>query len=214
MRRWVAQRTLALLAHRSISATAALPIAALPSRSFSHRASLLHAQSAPLLSYDVDEDGDDAPAAAAPASKKKPKKTSLRASGLRSSIPGWEVVIGIEVHAQIVAQSKLFSGASTRFGAAPNAHASAVDAAFPGTLPVLNAHAVAQAVRTGLGMGGAVQPISKFERKHYFYCDMPQGYQITQQQCQCRKEDEKGERSCKLRFCSNCTRNSAGKLFG
>lgn len=191
MRRWVAQRTSALLAHRTISATAALPTAALPSRSLSHRARLLlHGQTAPL-SHDVDEDGDnddDAPAPAASASKKKPKKTSLRASGLRSSIPGWEVVVGIEVHAQIVAQSKLFSGASTRFGAAPNAHASVVDAAFPGTLPVLNAHAVAQAVRTGLGLGGDVQPVSKFERKHYFYCDMPQGYQITQQQCQCPGE--------------------------
>jgi hypothetical protein len=121
--------------------------------------------------------------AAAPSSKKKPKKSSLKA-GPAARFPGWEVVVGIEVHAQITARSKLFSAASTRFGSAPNSHASAVDAALPGTLPVLNAHDVAQAARTGLGLGGDVQLRSTFERKHYFYCDMPQGYQITQQQCQ------------------------------
>lgn len=91
-------------------------------------------------------------------------------------------MIGIEVHAQLVTQSKIFSAASTRFGAAPNTNASFVDAALPGTLPNLNAKAVEQAIRTGLGLNGEVQTVSKFERKHYFYCDMPQGYQITQQQ--------------------------------
>lgn len=92
----------------------------------------------------------------------------------------WEIVIGMEVHAQIITQSKLFSGASSEFGGAPNDHVSLVDAAMPGMLPVLNEKCVEQAVRTGLGMGSAINLHSVFERKNYFYPDLPQGYQISQ----------------------------------
>src|SRR5690348_2408347 len=92
----------------------------------------------------------------------------------------WEVVIGLEVHAQIVAAAKLFSGAATAFGAEPNTQVSTVDAAFPGMLPVLNRHCVEQAVRTGLGLGAAINLHSVFARKNYFYPDLPAGYQISQ----------------------------------
>lgn len=92
----------------------------------------------------------------------------------------WEIVIGMEVHAQVIAKSKLFSGASTEFGAAPNAQVSLVDAAMPGMLPVLNEYCVEQAVRTGLGLNAEVNLESVFERKNYFYPDLPQGYQISQ----------------------------------
>ncbi|MCB1556263.1 MAG: Asp-tRNA(Asn)/Glu-tRNA(Gln) amidotransferase subunit GatB [Alphaproteobacteria bacterium] len=92
----------------------------------------------------------------------------------------WEVVIGMEVHAQVIAESKLFSGASAHFGAAPNAQVSLVDAAMPGMLPVLNEHCVEQAVRTGLGLNSKINLVSVFERKNYFYADLPQGYQISQ----------------------------------
>lgn len=92
----------------------------------------------------------------------------------------WEIVIGMEVHAQIITKSKLFSGASSEFGGAPNDHVSLVDAAMPGMLPVLNEYCVEQAVRTGLGMGSAINLHSVFERKNYFYPDLPQGYQISQ----------------------------------
>ena len=92
----------------------------------------------------------------------------------------WDVVIGLEVHAQVTSQSKLFSGASTRFGAEPNENVSLVDAAMPGMLPVLNAEAVRQAVRTGLGLKAKINLTSVFERKNYFYADLPQGYQISQ----------------------------------
>lgn len=92
----------------------------------------------------------------------------------------WEIVIGMEVHAQIIANSKLFSGASSEFGGAPNNHVSLVDAAMPGMLPVLNAHCVEQAVRTGLGLNSQINLYSVFERKNYFYPDLPQGYQISQ----------------------------------
>ncbi len=92
----------------------------------------------------------------------------------------WERVIGLEVHAQVTAQSKLFSGASTVFGAAPNTQVSSVDAAFPGMLPVLNRFCVEQAVRTGLGLQAQINLTSVFERKNYFYPDLPQGYQISQ----------------------------------
>jgi aspartyl-tRNA(Asn)/glutamyl-tRNA(Gln) amidotransferase subunit B len=94
----------------------------------------------------------------------------------------WEIVIGMEVHAQITARSKLFSGASTEFGAAPNSQVSMVDAAMPGMLPVLNEYCVEQAVRTGLGLNAAINETSVFERKNYFYPDLPQGYQISQYQ--------------------------------
>ena len=92
----------------------------------------------------------------------------------------WELVIGLEVHAQITAQSKLFSGAPTTFGAAPNTQVSFVDAAMPGMLPVLNEKCVEQAVRTGLGLNAVIHKVSVFERKNYFYADLPQGYQISQ----------------------------------
>ncbi|MEK7802485.1 MAG: Asp-tRNA(Asn)/Glu-tRNA(Gln) amidotransferase subunit GatB [Pseudomonadota bacterium] len=92
----------------------------------------------------------------------------------------WEIVIGLEVHAQIIAQSKLFSGASCEFGGAPNDHVSLVDAAMPGMLPVLNEYCVEQAVRTGLGLDAQINLHSVFERKNYFYPDLPQGYQISQ----------------------------------
>jgi aspartyl-tRNA(Asn)/glutamyl-tRNA(Gln) amidotransferase subunit B len=92
----------------------------------------------------------------------------------------WEVVIGMEVHAQVIAKSKLFSGASCDFGGAPNSHVSMVDAAMPGMLPVLNKYCVEQAIRTGLGLNAAINLHSVFERKNYFYPDLPQGYQISQ----------------------------------
>ena len=92
----------------------------------------------------------------------------------------WEVVVGLEVHAQIVTKSKLFSGAATAFGAEPNAQVSFVDAGFPGMLPVLNRQAVTQAVRTGLGLAAKINLVSRFDRKNYFYADLPAGYQISQ----------------------------------
>ncbi|MDD2869132.1 Asp-tRNA(Asn)/Glu-tRNA(Gln) amidotransferase subunit GatB [Neomegalonema sp.] len=92
----------------------------------------------------------------------------------------WEVVIGMEVHAQVASEAKLFSGASTSFGAEPNANVSLVDAAMPGMLPVVNAFCVEQAVRTGLGIAAKINLRSGFDRKNYFYPDLPQGYQISQ----------------------------------
>ena len=92
----------------------------------------------------------------------------------------WEAVVGLEVHAQIISNAKLFSGAATQFGAAPNTQVSLVDAAMPGMLPVLNGHCVAQAVRTGLGLKAKINKRSVFERKNYFYPDLPPGYQISQ----------------------------------
>src|SRR6476469_811606 len=97
-------------------------------------------------------------------------------------IRGWEVVIGMEVHAQVSSNAKLFSGASTEFGGAPNSHVSLVDAAMPGMLPVINAECVRQAVRTGLGLNAKINLTSVFDRKNYFYPDLPQGYQISQYQ--------------------------------
>src|SRR5256714_3997988 len=92
----------------------------------------------------------------------------------------WEVVIGMEVHAQVASKAKLFSGASTEFGGEPNSHVSLVDAAMPGMLPVINGACVAQAVRTGLGLNAKINLVSVFDRKNYFYPDLPQGYQISQ----------------------------------
>jgi aspartyl-tRNA(Asn)/glutamyl-tRNA(Gln) amidotransferase subunit B len=107
----------------------------------------------------------------------------MQADAKRSSanlIQGWEVVIGLEVHAQVASKAKLFSGASTEFGGEPNSHVSLVDAAMPGMLPVINQACVAQAVRTGLGLKAKVNLVSVFDRKNYFYPDLPQGYQISQ----------------------------------
>jgi len=92
----------------------------------------------------------------------------------------WEVVIGLEIHAQIVSSAKLFSGAATAFGAGPNTQVSLVDAAMPGMLPVINEHCVVQAIKTGLGLKAKINLHSVFERKNYFYADLPQGYQISQ----------------------------------
>ncbi|OWJ65257.1 Asp-tRNA(Asn)/Glu-tRNA(Gln) amidotransferase subunit GatB [Inquilinus limosus] len=92
----------------------------------------------------------------------------------------WETVIGLEVHAQVISKAKLFSGAATEFGAAPNSQVSLVDAAMPGMLPVINDHCVEQAVKTGLGLKAQINRRSVFDRKNYFYADLPQGYQISQ----------------------------------
>ena len=119
---------------------------------------------------------DKAPAAGKATGKAKAKPSNL--------IPGatgdWEVVIGMEVHAQVASHAKLFSGASTEFGGSPNSHVSLVDAAMPGMLPVINEECVAQAVRTGLGLNAAINLTSVFDRKNYFYPDLPLGYQISQ----------------------------------
>ncbi|KND20611.1 glutamyl-tRNA amidotransferase [Pannonibacter phragmitetus] len=108
------------------------------------------------------------------ARKPDPKKFIKGATG------DWEVVIGMEVHAQVTSQAKLFSGASTEFGNDPNANVSLVDAAMPGMLPVINEECVAQAIRTGLGLKAQINLKSVFDRKNYFYPDLPQGYQISQ----------------------------------
>ena len=104
----------------------------------------------------------------------KPSKLIKGATG------DWEVVVGMEVHAQVTSQSKLFSGASTAFGGEPNSHVSLVDAAMPGMLPVINEECIKQAVRTGLGLKAQINLKSVFDRKNYFYPDLPQGYQISQ----------------------------------
>jgi aspartyl-tRNA(Asn)/glutamyl-tRNA(Gln) amidotransferase subunit B len=92
----------------------------------------------------------------------------------------WEVIVGMEVHAQVISKSKLFSGAATEFGGEPNSHVSLVDAAMPGMLPVINEECIAQAIRTGLGLKAKINLKSVFDRKNYFYPDLPQGYQISQ----------------------------------
>ena len=92
----------------------------------------------------------------------------------------WEIVLGLEIHAQVASRSKLFSGAAVGFGAGPNEQVSLVDAAMPGMLPVLNRHCVEQAIKSGIGLGAQINPWSRFDRKNYFYPDLPQGYQISQ----------------------------------
>jgi aspartyl-tRNA(Asn)/glutamyl-tRNA(Gln) amidotransferase subunit B len=105
-----------------------------------------------------------------------PAKSKL----IKGASGDWEVVIGMEIHAQVTSQSKLFSGASTAFGGEPNSHVSLVDAAMPGMLPVINEECIRQAVRTGLGLKARIKLRSVFDRKNYFYPDLPQGYQISQ----------------------------------
>lgn len=105
---------------------------------------------------------------------------TTRGKILKGETGDWEVVIGMEVHAQVASEAKLFSGASTGFGAAPNSHVSLVDAGMPGMLPVINDFCVEQAVRTGLGLKAQINKVSVFDRKNYFYPDLPQGYQISQ----------------------------------
>jgi aspartyl-tRNA(Asn)/glutamyl-tRNA(Gln) amidotransferase subunit B len=99
---------------------------------------------------------------------------------IKGATGDWEVVVGLEIHAQVTSRSKLFSGASTAFGGEPNDHVSLVDAAMPGMLPVINEECVHQAVRTGLGLKARINLRSVFDRKNYFYPDLPQGYQISQ----------------------------------
>ena len=107
--------------------------------------------------------------------------THARPSKLLKGATGdWEVVIGMEIHAQVTSEAKLFSGASTEFGGEPNSHVSLVDAAMPGMLPVINEECVKQAIRTGLGLKATINHRSVFDRKNYFYPDLPQGYQISQ----------------------------------
>ncbi len=107
-------------------------------------------------------------------------RTDGRAKLIKGATGDFEVVIGLEVHAQVTSNAKLFSGASTAFGGEPNSHVSLVDAALPGMLPVINRECVAQAVRTGLGLNAKINLHSVFDRKNYFYPDLPQGYQISQ----------------------------------
>src|SRR4030088_2713203 len=101
---------------------------------------------------------------------------------LEGSTGTWEIVVGLEVHAQVISRAKLFSGAATDFGAPPNSQVSFVDAGFPGMLPVINRECVAQAVRTGLGLKAHINLESRFDRKNYFYAALPTGYQISQYQ--------------------------------
>jgi len=101
-------------------------------------------------------------------------------SMIKGETGDWEIVLGLEVHAQVISNAKLFSGAPTAFGADPNTQVSLVDAAMPGMLPVINAHCVEQAVRTGLGLNAKINLRSVFDRKNYFYADLPAGYQISQ----------------------------------
>src|SRR5450432_649346 len=106
--------------------------------------------------------------------------SATNAKLIKGATGDWEMVIGLEVHAQVTSNSKLFSGASTEFGGEPNAQVSLVDAAMPGMLPVINRECIRQAVRTGLGLNAKINLKSVFDRKNYFYPDLPQGYQISQ----------------------------------
>ncbi len=108
------------------------------------------------------------------------KRVAEKKDWIKGATGDWEIVIGLEVHAQVLAKSKLFSGASAEFGGEPNDHVSLVDAAMPGMLPVINEFCVEQAVRTGLGLKARINKRSVFDRKNYFYPDLPQGYQISQ----------------------------------
>jgi len=108
------------------------------------------------------------------------KRVADKKDWIKGATGDWEVIIGLEVHAQVLSKAKLFSGASAEFGGAPNDHVSFVDAAMPGMLPVINEFCVDQAVRTGLGLKAQINEVSVFDRKNYFYPDLPQGYQISQ----------------------------------
>ena len=108
------------------------------------------------------------------------KRVADKKDWIKGATGDWEVIIGLEVHAQVTAKSKLFSGASAEYGGEPNDHVSLVDAAMPGMLPVINEFCVEQAVRTGLGLKAQINTYSVFDRKNYFYPDLPQGYQISQ----------------------------------
>ncbi len=99
---------------------------------------------------------------------------------IKTANNNWEVIIGLEVHAQVISNSKLFSGSSTKFGGKPNTQVSLVDSAFPGMLPVINKYCIEQAIKTGLGLNAKINLLSIFDRKNYFYADLPAGYQISQ----------------------------------
>src|SRR5271165_3058830 len=107
-------------------------------------------------------------------------RSATKSKLIKGATGDWEIIVGLEVHAQVTSRAKLFSGASTAFGGEPNSHVSLVDAAMPGMLPVINRECVAQAVRTGLGLKAKINHRSTFDRKNYFYPDLPQGYQISQ----------------------------------
>src|ERR1700759_83527 len=106
--------------------------------------------------------------------------TETKIKTIKGETGDWEIVIGMEVHAQVLSNSKLFSGASTEFGAEPNSQVSFIDAGMPGMLPVINRKCVEQAGRTGLGLNAQINLTSVFDRKNYFYPDLPTGYQISQ----------------------------------
>ena len=108
------------------------------------------------------------------------KRVADKKDWLKGETGDWELIIGLEVHAQVASNSKLFSGAATDFGSDPNSQVSLVDAGMPGMLPVINEFCVEQAVRTGLGLNAKINLFSRFDRKNYFYVDLPQGYQISQ----------------------------------
>ena len=108
------------------------------------------------------------------------KRVADKKDWIKGALSDWEIIIGLEVHAQVLSKAKLFSGASAEFGGEPNDHVSFVDAAMPGMLPVINEFCVEQAVRTGLGLKAEINEVSVFDRKNYFYPDLPQGYQISQ----------------------------------
>ena len=108
------------------------------------------------------------------------RQTAMSDYRIQGATGEWEVVIGLEVHAQVTSNAKLFSGASTAFGAEPNSQVSLVDAAMPGMLPVPNRECIRQAVRTGMAIEAQINQWSRFDRKNYFYADLPQGYQISQ----------------------------------
>ncbi len=108
------------------------------------------------------------------------KRVAAKKDWLSGRDHDWEIILGLEVHAQVASNAKLFSGAATEFGAEPNTQVSLVDAAMPGMLPVVNAFCIEQAVRTGLGLNAQINKFSRFDRKNYFYPDLPQGYQISQ----------------------------------
>ena len=107
-------------------------------------------------------------------------ETAEKTKVIKGRTGDWEMVLGLEIHAQVASNAKLFSGAAVGFGAGPNEQVSLVDAAMPGMLPVINKHCVEQAVKTGLGLKAQINPWSRFDRKNYFYPDLPQGYQISQ----------------------------------
>src|SRR6201997_5827922 len=107
-------------------------------------------------------------------------ETAEKTKVIKGRTGDWEIVLGLEVHAQVASEAKLFSGAAVGFGAGPNEQVSLVDAAMPGMLPVINKHCVEQAVKTGLGLKAQINHWSRFDRKNYFYPDLPQGYQISQ----------------------------------